>query len=253
MEVAKVAQRGLGVRVHVCDLVALGDDALGIDQVAVALGEAHLVSARCSSLVCHSDLLRDVGKQPVREVELVAERPVRFGRVERDAEDLAAQPLELLGLITQALALNRSAGSVGHRVPPQQHPSAAQIREPHRISIVVYDRVELGRRHPGGQHPRDCNAREASSGVCSDEAVETDGARVDRIHFGATRTDVSVSVIGHSFARSRVIETTQGSARRTSQFPNESLPGSCELSGHHESRAKGCGCAERVGGGRRRL
>jgi hypothetical protein len=127
LEFAKVVQHGLGVRVDVCDLVALGDDALGIDQVAVALGEVHLLGARCSRFVQHTDLFRDVREQPEGEVELLTERPVGLGRVERDAEDLAAEPFELLGLITQALALNRSAGSVSHRVPPQQHPSAAEI------------------------------------------------------------------------------------------------------------------------------
>jgi hypothetical protein len=62
-----------------------------------------------------------------------------------------------LGLITQTLAFNRSAGSVCHRIPPQQHPSAAQIREPHRVSVVVHDRVELGRRHSRGQHGRNAS------------------------------------------------------------------------------------------------
>jgi hypothetical protein len=157
LERAEVAQHRLGVRVHVGDLVALGDDAVGIDQVAVALGEAHLLGAGCPSLVRHPDLLRDVGEQPEREVELVAERAVGLGRVERDAEDLATEPLELLGLITQTLAFNRSAGSVCHRIPPQQHPSAAQIREPHRVSVVVHDRVELGRRHSRGQHGRNAS------------------------------------------------------------------------------------------------
>ena len=155
LELAQVAQDGVSVRVHVLDLVRLGDDALGIDEVAVALREVHLLGARCSSLVRHPDLLRDVGQQPEREVELVAESSVGFGRVERDPEDLAIEPLELLGLITQTLALNRSTGRVGHRVPPQQHPSTTQIRQPHGIAVVVDNRLELGRFHPCGQHGPD--------------------------------------------------------------------------------------------------
>jgi phospholipase C len=54
---------------------------------------------------------------------------------------------------------------------------------------------------------------EALRAAAPDEAAETDGARVDRIHLGATRTDASVSVIGRSFARSRVIETTRKARR----------------------------------------
>ena len=155
LQFAQVAQDGVGVRVHVFDLVRLGDDAFGIDEVAVAPREVHLLGARCSSLVRHPDLLRNVGQQPEREVELVAEGTVGLGRVERDPEDLAIEPLELWGLITQALALNRSTGRVGHRVPPQQHPSTPQIREPHGIAIVVDNRLELGCFHPGGQHGPD--------------------------------------------------------------------------------------------------
>ena len=125
------------MRIHVCDLVALGDDAVGINQVAVALGEAHLLGAGCSSLVRHPDLLRDVGEQPEREVELVAKRPVRVGVVERRAEDDAVQLVELGGLVTQALSLDRSARGVGHRVPPQQDPVAPQTRQRDGLAVLV--------------------------------------------------------------------------------------------------------------------
>jgi hypothetical protein len=47
---------------------------------------------------------------------------VRLGRVEGDPQDLAAERTELLDLITQALALDRSARGVGHGVPPEQDP-----------------------------------------------------------------------------------------------------------------------------------
>jgi hypothetical protein len=110
---------------NVIDLVRLADDPVAVDEVADPFGEADLVGARVARLELHADLLVVVGQQPEREVELLTERLVRLGRVEADPEDLAVQTLEVGGLVTQAFSLDRSTGGVGHRVPPQQHPTAA--------------------------------------------------------------------------------------------------------------------------------
>ena len=105
----------------------------------------HLLGAGVTRLVGDADLLVVVGKQTEREVELVVERLVLFRRIEADAEDFAVVLRILLGLITQALALNRSTGRVGLRVPPQQHPAAAQIGERDGAAVLVGNR-EVGRR-----------------------------------------------------------------------------------------------------------
>jgi hypothetical protein len=75
--------------------------------------------------------------QREREVELLAERSILFRRVEADADDRRVQVFELVGLITQALALNRSAGSIGFRVPPQHDPATSKIAEPNLVAVVV--------------------------------------------------------------------------------------------------------------------
>src|SRR5262249_20634514 len=85
------------------------------------------------------------------KVELLAEGPVLVGRVEADAKDRDAEGVVLLGLITQALALDRSAGRVGLGIPPQQHPAAAQIGEVYRVAVVV-ERREIGSRSRFGKH-----------------------------------------------------------------------------------------------------
>lgn len=151
-EVAQIGEHLVGVCVDVADLVTLRDHALGIDEVAEPLREVDLLGARIPRLVGDPDLLVDVGEQPEREVELVAEGAVGVGGVERDPEDDAPEGLELVGLVTQALAFDRSAGGVGHRIPPQQHPAPAQVGEAYRVAVVVDDTAELGRSDSGRQH-----------------------------------------------------------------------------------------------------
>jgi hypothetical protein len=139
------------VRGDVADLVRLLDHTLGIDEVAEPLREADLLGPGIARLVRDTDLLVPVGEQPEREVELLAERLVRLGCVEGDAEDLAVRGLERLGLVTQALALDRSAGRVGHRVPPEEDPATAQVGEGDGVPVLIAD-GEVGSRRAGLQH-----------------------------------------------------------------------------------------------------
>jgi hypothetical protein len=90
-----------------------------------------LVRARIARAVLDADLFVVVGEQTEREVELLAKRLVLCRCVEADPENLAVQRFERLGLVTQALSLNRSAGGISLRIPPQQHPASALVREPH--------------------------------------------------------------------------------------------------------------------------
>src|SRR5689334_2389546 len=138
---------------NVADLVRLADGPVGIDEVAVPLGEADLVGARVTRLVLHADLLVVIGQQPEREVVLLPESLVRLRRVEADPEDLAGHALEVSGLVTQAFPLDRPTGGVGHRVPPQQHPTAAQVREPDLVAVLVGKR-EIRSFDTGLEHGR---------------------------------------------------------------------------------------------------
>jgi hypothetical protein len=79
----------------------------------------------------------DVAQEPEREVELLPERLVRLGGIEGDAEDLAVAGLVCVGLITQAVSFDRSAGGVGLRVPPEQDPPTALVGERDRHAILI--------------------------------------------------------------------------------------------------------------------
>jgi hypothetical protein len=137
LQLAEVREDVTGEGVDVADLVRLADDPVGVDEIREPLGELHLVGAGVPHLVGHADLLVPVGEQPEREVELLSELPVRFRVVERRAEDDAIQLLELVGLVTQALALDRSARCVGHRVPPEQDPVTPQTRQRDGLTVLV--------------------------------------------------------------------------------------------------------------------
>jgi hypothetical protein len=79
----------------------------------------------------------DVGQQAERESLKLLELPVQLGLVEGDAEDLGAGPFELGGSVTEPLALGRSTRAGGQWVPPHHHPSPAQVREGHRVPVLV--------------------------------------------------------------------------------------------------------------------
>ena len=123
------------------DEVALGDDALGVDQVADALGEVGVgVSGVPERLVGPAHELVGVGQEAEREVELLGERLVVGWCVERNAEDGAVGVGVLLGLITQALSLERSTGGVGLRIPPEQNPPTAFVGETRGDAVLVRHR-----------------------------------------------------------------------------------------------------------------
>lgn len=111
---------------RIADLVCLCDHPVGIDQVADALrvvGERVVGVAK--DVIERADGLVDVAEQVEWKVVLCAERCVVYGRVERNADDATTCITELLGLITQARALQRSTRGVGFRVPPDEDPVSA--------------------------------------------------------------------------------------------------------------------------------
>ena len=148
---AQIAEDLVRERVDVADLVRLADHAVRVDEVRDPLGEVDLVTSRATCAVLDTDLFVVVREQTEREVELVAEGSVGFGRVERDPEDLAIERLELLGLITQALSLNRSTGGISLRIPPQQDPTPALVGEPDGAALLI-GHVEVGSGSAFGEH-----------------------------------------------------------------------------------------------------
>ena len=139
-----------------------------------------LLGSRIARAVRDADLFVVIGQQREREVELVAERLVLRGRVEADAQDLGAQLGELVGLVTQALALNRSTGSIGLRVPPQQYPAAAPRGQGDRIPVVV-GHGEVGCSRSLGEHGVDVTATPASATEPSTLGYRPRRMREDRI------------------------------------------------------------------------
>lgn len=148
---AQIAEDLVRERVDVADLVRLADHAVRVDEVRDPLGEVDLVTPRVACAVLDTDLFVVVREQTEREVELLAERLVVGGCIEADAEDLARQRFELLGLVTQALSLNRSTGGISLRIPPQQDPTPALVGEPDGAALLI-GHVEVGSGSAFGEH-----------------------------------------------------------------------------------------------------
>tara|TARA_B100001964_G_scaffold229299_1_gene281434 strand:- start:1002 stop:1334 length:333 start_codon:yes stop_codon:yes gene_type:complete len=93
----------------------------------------------------------DVAQQIERQVELLLEGLVVLGRIEADAEDDRVAVVELLDSITESVALNRSTGRIGLRVPPEHHRFAPVTVESDRFAILGLHR-EAGRPVADAQH-----------------------------------------------------------------------------------------------------
>jgi hypothetical protein len=103
-----------------------------------------LVGSRITRAVLDTDLFVMIREQTEREVKLLAEGLVLGRRVEADAEDVASERFEFLGLVTQTLALNCSTRSVGLGVPPEQHPAPVLVGEADGVAVLVGN-IEIGR------------------------------------------------------------------------------------------------------------
>ncbi len=112
----------------VVNLVRLGDDTFGVDQVADSLGEVgeRFVGSPLSA-VGGANRAVSVGQQRERQISILMECVVVFRAVEGDAEDFGADFEESFGLITQAVCLHCSTGGRRLGVPPQQYPRASQL------------------------------------------------------------------------------------------------------------------------------
>ncbi len=84
-----------------------------------------------------SHLPVDVTQQRIPEALRIGELEVLGGGVERGAEDDTVGSSKAIGTVTQRLALDRSTGGRGFRVPPQQHPLSAEVGEAHVNAVLV--------------------------------------------------------------------------------------------------------------------
>jgi hypothetical protein len=123
------------------------DAAIGIDEEGDApreLVEVLVVGALGAVRVAGDAV--DVRQQAVGVGLVVGERLVLLGRVERDAEDLAAGIAERRGSITEPRSLDRSAGGSGLGIPPQQHPLPGTRHLGERdVRAVLVGQGEVGR------------------------------------------------------------------------------------------------------------
>lgn len=124
------------------------DPALRVDQVAdprrargVSIGGA----------IGDADALVRVAEQREGKAELLPEGPVLLLGVDADAKNDAVAVFELADSITESLALDRSPGGVGHRIPPERDGRAAVLIQGHGGAVLVLHR-ECGCRITNVQH-----------------------------------------------------------------------------------------------------
>ena len=156
------------MRLDVDLLPDLRDLALGIDEVRDALGIAF--GRRVRRTVGEPDLAIRVAQQAKREIELLGEAAVLFGRVEADAEDLDVFASELGGLIAEPATLDRSTGGVGLWIEPEDDVVSSEVGEAHGRAGVIGD-FEIGGGCADGQHGGSLAARGLPAGCGSCHAL----------------------------------------------------------------------------------
>ena len=140
---------------HVLDLPGAHDLRLWVDEIGDASGPVLVFVIRgTGGSPEFTHLVSRVRDQAEVEVLALAEGLLRGDGVVGDPDYLGAGLVELWGSITEPLAFECSAGGVGHRVPPEDGPLAAEISVAERLAVLVDDR-ELGYSVAGGEHKLD--------------------------------------------------------------------------------------------------
>ncbi len=150
-ESVEVGQYERGVTADVIDVVRAADHAVRVDQERVSVGVVDVGSAGPDDAVCRADRSVDIGQQGKGKSLDITEGPVFFRGVERRAGDGAVAVGKRFGTVTQCLALQRSTGCGGLRVPPQEQPTTAVVEQRHRVPVLI-GQGERWRRGSRGQH-----------------------------------------------------------------------------------------------------
>ena len=123
--------------------IGLLDLPVRADQVA---DPARILSIRIvGRAVGHAYLAVNIAEQIEGKIELVPEGQVVGRRVETDPQYDGVFRGEILDSITESLALHRSPGRIGLRVPPQYHGLPLEFRQGRR-DIVLIRNIEGGSR-----------------------------------------------------------------------------------------------------------
>ena len=138
MQLLQVAQYICSVLGHIGDRVDPPDDTRVVDEERMTSWKLRvLLVCRPNDVVGGSDLSVDVTQQRIPEALRLGELEVLGGSVERGADDDAVGSGKVFGAVTQRLSLDRSTGGRGLRIPPQQHPSAAEVGEAYIEAVLV--------------------------------------------------------------------------------------------------------------------
>jgi hypothetical protein len=123
------------------DVVGTMDQTVRVDQVAVAPGEfGELFAGVPRDLVRGTDRVVEIAQESERELLYPGERKVLSWGVERCAEDGRVEFVESFGAVTQRLAFDGSTRCRRFGIPPQQHPSAGEVRQVDGLVVLVGER-----------------------------------------------------------------------------------------------------------------
>lgn len=128
MQLREVGEDFCGMRRHIGDHVDVADDTGVVDQERMPSREVGiLIIRRSDDVVGSPHPMVDVAQQGVLESLRLGELEVLGGSIERRTDDGAVGFGEPCGTVTQCLSFDRSTRCRSLRIPPQQHPAAAEV------------------------------------------------------------------------------------------------------------------------------
>ena len=163
MQFLEVGENVGGVGGHVRHDIDPANDTTAIDQERVSFREVRVLLTRIShNPVVSADAVIDVAEEGVVETLRLGELEVLGRSVERSAEDGAVGIGEFSGAVTQRLAFKGSTGCRCLGVPPQQHPTIAQVDQADVVAMLIRE-AEVGGGRSNDEHPDRLRALARSS------------------------------------------------------------------------------------------
>jgi hypothetical protein len=139
LPLGEVLQHNSSVTANVGHIVCTLNNPARVNEVGNAQRIVRvLMIGRTENLVERSDGPVPIGEQGERKMLRFTKRFVLFERVERSSKNDTVSVKKINGSVTQRLALNRSAGCRGLRVPPEQHPMTSLIFERDESPVLVW-------------------------------------------------------------------------------------------------------------------